>query len=163
MGRIPPAASGPEMRLSEMASVPAPLGDPAQQSSRKLNLVLHLTHRTPEKQAAAAYTPTSGPNISTAMTEDAMGALVAPANKALRPMAAPAARSSPSKGAAQLPAVAPMKKMGNITPPLHPLPKVTAVKTSFQRKAAGGSAAPARACSIVSLPMPRYSVPATRA
>ena len=66
---------------------------------------------------------------------DASGLLVQPQNSATMPSAAPSCGGRPSSGAATQPNVAPVKKIGTISPPLKPAPRVSAVNSIFKRKA----------------------------
>lgn len=71
------------------------------------------------------------PNSSAAITQQAKGVLAAPANTETNPIAA---RSPTGKGispASALPNVAPMKNKGVTSPPLKPVPMVTAVNRIF--------------------------------
>ena len=58
-----------------------------------------------------------------------------------------------SSGAATQPKVAPVKKMGTISPPLKPAPKVSAVNSIFSRNAYG-TASPLMAASMTAAPAP---------
>ena len=75
------------------------------------------------------------PNTSMARQMDASGLLVQPQNRAIIPSAAPSCGGSPNSGATTQPKVAPVKKMGTISPPLKPAPSVRAVNSIFKRKA----------------------------
>ena len=66
---------------------------------------------------------------------DASGLLVQPQNSATMPSAAPSCGGRPSSGAATQPNVAPVKRIGTISPPLKPAPRVSAVNSIFKRKA----------------------------
>ena len=71
-----------------------------------------------------------------------MGQLVTPQKAATVPTAPPKEGASPRKGATTQPKVAPQAKVGTISPPRKPAPKVTAVKRSLARKAQGSTSAP---------------------
>ena len=68
------------------------------------------------------------PNISIDRINDVRGQLVTPQNTLTIPHAA----GSPNIGAKKLPSVAPTKRVGTISPPLNPPPKVTAVNSIFK-------------------------------
>ena len=87
----------------------------------------------------------------------ASGQLTTPQNRAISPTAAPKAGSSPSSGATAQPNVAPMKKVGTISPPRKPAPSVSAVNSIFSRKAKGVSTRPASAAAMPALPAPLYA------
>ena len=61
------------------------------------------------------------------------GQLVTPQNTLTIPHAAHNPTGSPNIGAKKLPSVAPTKRVGTISPPLNPPPKVTAVNSIFKR------------------------------
>ena len=84
---------------------------------------------------------------------DASGLLVQPQNSATMPSAAPSGAGRPSSGATAQPNVAPVKKIGTISPPLYPAPSVRAVNSIFRAKAQG-SACPAMAAAMTALPAP---------
>ena len=69
------------------------------------------------------------------------------------PSAAPRPGASPSSGATAQPKVAPVKKMGTISPPLNPAPSVMLVNSILSRKAYG-TACPATAAAITLAPAP---------
>ena len=93
------------------------------------------------------------PNTSMARQQDASGLLVQPQNSATMPSAAPRPGASPSSGATAQPKVAPVKKMGTISPPLNPAPSVMLVNSILSRKAYG-TACPATAAAITLAPAP---------
>ena len=77
------------------------------------------------------------PNSSTESSTEASGQFTAPQKVATRQIAAANCAGTPRTGPIRQPNVAPIKKVGTISPPLKPADKVTAVKIIFNRKAAG--------------------------
>src|ERR1700712_3538044 len=67
----------------------------------------------------------------------ARGVLVAPAKSAINPSPANKSTGAPSTTPSTCPSVAPMKNNGVTSPPLNPLPSVTAVKSSFHHQLHG--------------------------
>ena len=65
---------------------------------------------------------------------EVMGELVAQQKRPTRPMAAAIPGSRPRRPPARHPKVAPMQKVGTISPPLKPAARVTAVKSIFSIK-----------------------------
>ena len=74
------------------------------------------------------------PNISTLRTMEARGELVTQQKRPTRPRAAENPGSSPRRPPQTQPKVAPMQKVGTISPPLNPALRVMAVNRSFTRK-----------------------------
>ena len=68
--------------------------------------------------------------------------MVTPQKAAATPTAPPKEGESPRRGATVQPKVAPQAKVGTISPPRKPAPRVRAVKRSLTRKAQGMTPAP---------------------
>ena len=85
---------------------------------------------------------------------EATGQFTTPQKSATRPIAAPNDGSSPKKPAAVQPKVAPIKKVGTISPPLKPVFIVMAVKSIFRAKASGCALPFSKAVTITSTPAP---------
>lgn len=68
---------------------------------------------------------------------EATGQFTTPQKSATRPIAAPNDGSSPKKPAAVQPKVAPIKKVGTISPPLKPVFIVMAVKAFSEQRLPG--------------------------
>ena len=80
----------------------------------------------------AKYGNPSPPNISNAISSDASGQFVVPANSPTMPQAAHMEAGSPTSGPNTPPSTAPMHSVGTISPPLNPPPSVMAVSNSFR-------------------------------
>ena len=94
------------------------------------------------------------PNISTLRMIDAIGQLTAPQNTAMSAIAAAKPAGISRAGPMTQPSVAPIKKVGTISPPLKPQPIVTAVNTIFHRNAQSGHSPPiAFATTLVPAPL----------
>ena len=93
------------------------------------------------------------PNISIDRMNDVRGQLVTPQNTLTIPHAAHNPTGSPNIGAKKLPSVAPTKRVGTISPPLKPAPRVRAVKMIFKRKASGATV-PSKHLEIILTPVP---------
>ena len=93
------------------------------------------------------------PNISIDRINDVRGQLVTPQNTLTIPHAAHNPTGSPNIGAKKLPSVAPTKRVGTISPPLKPAPRVRAVKMIFKRKASGATV-PSKHLEIILTPVP---------
>jgi len=89
------------------------------------------------------------PNISIDRINDVRGQLVTPQNTLTIPHAA----HNPT-GAKKLPSVAPTKRVGTISPPLNPPPKVTAVNSIFKRNTYHAQLV-TKLLAIISEPAPR--------
>ena len=87
-------------------------------------------------------------------TIDAIGQLTAPQNTHTSPSAAANPAGMPSSPPSTQPSVAPMKNVGTTSPPLNPLPMVTAVNSSFQKNASGAACPPSMARVMTSMPAP---------
>ena len=84
-----------------------------------------------------------------------MGQLVTAQKVATRASAAARPGSSPSSGPTRQPKVEPTKKVGTISPPRKPHPRVMAVSSSLRMKAAGCTSSPSvMARSTTSMPAP---------
>ena len=93
------------------------------------------------------------PNISIDRINDVRGQLVTPQNTLTIPHAAHNPTGSPNIGAKKLPSVAPTKRVGTISPPLKPAPRVRAVKMIFKRKGSGATV-PSKHLEIILTPVP---------
>ena len=82
-------------------------------------------------QATAAYGAIFGPNNSTAIILAAIGVLAAPARRLTNPIDETVAKSILKILANNVPAVAPIKKIGVTIPPLPPKLRVMPVKIIF--------------------------------
>ena len=94
------------------------------------------------------------PNISIDRMNDVRGQLVTPQNTLTIPHAAHKPPGSPNIGAKKLPSVAPTKRVGTISPPLNPPPKVTAVISIFKRNTYHAQLV-TKLLAIISEPAPR--------
>ena len=94
------------------------------------------------------------PNNSKLISSDVIGQFVTPQNTAVIPTAAHNEGDMPRMCPARQPKVAPMKKLGTISPPLNPDSSVTAVNSILIRNATG-TTFPAIALSITGIPAPR--------
>ena len=116
----------------------------------------HVRHRTGQCKQGDAL-PAKDLDRQTDGRQRAVGATAEkpwqPQNSATMPSAAPSCGGRPSSGAATQPKVAPVKKMGTISPPLKPAPKVSAVNSIFSRNAYG-TASPLMAASMTAAPAP---------
>ena len=74
-------------------------------------------------------------NISKAKNAEAKGQFVTPQKSAVIPIAAPKSAGSPKSNAAAPPKVAPINKVGTISPPLKPAATQMQVKRIFKAKA----------------------------
>ena len=97
------------------------------------------------------------PNSSILSKIEVIGVFITPQKMETRPRAAPKPGFKPNMVATKLPKVAPMKKVGTISPPLKPAASVMEVKIIFNRKASG-FALPPKASSMTSIPAPLYAV-----
>ncbi len=104
------------------------------------------------KHATAKKTAGCEPNNSMPITVHASGVFVAPAKTAMKPSAANKSTGAPSRRASVWPSVAPMKNRGVTSPPLKPLPSVTAVKSSFHHQLHGVAPPGEKAERIVTAP-----------
>src|SRR5690606_16102188 len=91
------------------------------------------------KQVIRKNIPYCQPNSSIAITVQAIGVLVHPANTETKPAAASRASGRGTNGANALPKVAPIKNKGVTSPPLKPALKVNTVNPILIRKSVGGS------------------------
>src|SRR5690606_3999063 len=96
-------------------------------------------------------------NNSIAITVQAMGVLVQPANTDTKPVAANRIMGSGINGAKALPSVAPTKNSGVTSPPLNPALSVKVVRMIFIRKSYDGNGV-SNALRIVGMPRPIWRV-----
>jgi hypothetical protein len=101
----------------------------------------------------AANAPASGPNNSTAIRLEEMGVFAAPAKTPTKPMPASREVGSGRIPESALPSVEPMKNRGVTSPPLNPLPRVSAVNPNFAAKSYQCNRPPKDA-RIVGIPSP---------
>ena len=94
------------------------------------------------------------PNISIESIKDVSGQFVTPQKTLTIPQAAHNPIGRPNIGARKLPRVAPIKRVGTISPPLKPPPKVTEVKSIFNRQAYHGREA-TKLFAMTLVPAPR--------
>ena len=87
---------------------------------------------------------------------EVIGLLVTPQNTAPMPTAAHSGMEHPKAEAKKVPNVEPMKRVGTISPPLYPAPRVAAVKTIFNRKASGKTVFPSIHPVMIFMPVPLY-------
>ena len=90
-------------------------------------------------QIAARYGKAATPKSSTPSKTPLIKLLVTQQNNPTKPSAAAKPASSPKSPPKKQPKVAPMQKVGTISPPLKPAAKVMAVKAIFKIKITGGS------------------------
>ena len=96
----------------------------------------------------------SPPNISIDRIRDVTGQLVTPQNTVTIPQAAHKPTGRPNTGPKKLPRVAPIKRVGTISPPLNPPPRVMAVNKIFKIHA-HYTLCVTKLWSIISVPAPR--------
>ena len=82
-----------------------------------------------------------------------IGQFVTPQNKAPIPIAAKSGVLKCISEPMTAPKVAPIKRVGTISPPLYPQDSVRVVKTIFKTNAKVGTAAPAKQAVIVDVPI----------
>ena len=88
---------------------------------------------------------------------EAIGQLTTEQNIATSPIAAPNPVFNPIIDATRFPNVAPIKKVGTISPPLNPAPRVSAVNIILSKNASG-LILPVKAFSITGIPAPLKSL-----
>ena len=94
------------------------------------------------------------PNISIDRMNDVSGQLVTPQNTLTIPHAAHKVGEKPVNVPKRQPKLAPIKKVGTISPPLNPPPKVTAVNSIFKRNTYHAQLV-TKLLAIISEPAPR--------
>src|SRR5215213_4507235 len=108
-----------------------------------------LEHTYDSTHATATGTIGPLPNSSTAITVQAIGVLVAPANTATKPIAANSGVGACSAQPSVAPSVAPITNSGVTSPPWNPDPSVTAVNSSFQANASTATPAPPASDAVI--------------
>ena len=85
---------------------------------------------------------------------EASGQLVTPQNNITIPSAAPKGIERPKSEEIKAPKVAPINRVGTISPPLYPAATQIQVKSIFKAKASGRKVPFSKICSIIFTPAP---------